>query len=56
MTSGAGADLIGSWYGVGVGRGIALVFSVAGVVGLAVTLVAMRSASYRLLGERYRAA
>jgi DHA3 family multidrug efflux protein-like MFS transporter len=54
MTTGAGVHLIGGWFGTGVGRGIALVFSAAGIVGLAVTLVAMRSAAYRRLAERYR--
>jgi MFS transporter, DHA3 family, multidrug efflux protein len=54
MTTGAGAQLIGDWFGTGVGRGIALVFTAAGAVGLAVTLVAMRSKSYKLLAERYR--
>jgi len=54
MTTGAGAHLIGGWFGTGVGRGIALVFTTAGVVGLLVTLVAMRSKAYRLLAERYR--
>ena len=49
-------DLIGGWFGTGIGRGIALVFIAAGLVGLAVTLVAMRSKAYRLLAERYRAA
>ncbi len=56
MTTGAGVHLIGGWFGTGVGRGIALVFSTAGIVGLAVTLVAMRSSAYRLLAERYRGA
>ena len=54
MTTGAGVHLIGGWFGTGVGRGIALVFSTAGLVGLVVTLVAMRSRSYQLLAERYR--
>src|SRR5688500_8067452 len=54
MTTGAGVDLIGDWFGAGVGRGIALVFTAAGVVGLAVTLVAMRSRAYQRLAERYR--
>lgn len=56
MTTGAGVDLIGDWFGTGVGRGIALVFSAAGIVGLAVTLVARRSRAYLLLAERYRRA
>jgi MFS transporter, DHA3 family, multidrug efflux protein len=55
MTTGAGVHLIGGWFGTGMGRGIALVFMTAGAVGLVVTLVAMRSNSYRLLAERYRA-
>jgi DHA3 family multidrug efflux protein-like MFS transporter len=54
MTTGAGVHLIGGWFGTGIGRGIALVFTTAGIVGLAVTLVAMRSSAYRLLAERYR--
>ena len=55
MTTGAGVSLIGGWFGTGLGRGIALVFMTAGAVGLAVTLVAMRSRAYQLLGERFRA-
>jgi DHA3 family multidrug efflux protein-like MFS transporter len=55
MTTGAGVGLIGSWFGVGPGRGMALVFVIAAVVGLAVTLVAMRSRPYKLLAARYQA-
>lgn len=54
MTTGAGVDLIGDWFGIGVGRGLALVFIIAGVIGLAVTVWAMRSRWYRLLADRYR--
>jgi MFS transporter, DHA3 family, multidrug efflux protein len=54
MTTGTGAQAIGHWYGTGTGRGIALVFTTAGAVGLLVTLVAMRSKAYTLLAERYR--
>jgi MFS transporter, DHA3 family, multidrug efflux protein len=54
MTTGEGVQLIGAWFGTGVGRGIALVFMAAGALGLAVTLVAMRSKAYQLLAERYR--
>lgn len=53
MTTGRGAELIGSWFGVGTGRGIALVFSAAGIAGLIITLLAMRSRSYTLLSKRY---
>jgi DHA3 family multidrug efflux protein-like MFS transporter len=54
MTTGAGVDLIGGWFGTGVGRGIALVFTTAGAIGLAVTLLARRSRAYELLARRYR--
>ena len=54
MTTGAGVELIGQWFGVGPGRGMALVFSLTGVIGLVVTLVAMRrSNSYKILAKRY---
>jgi DHA3 family multidrug efflux protein-like MFS transporter len=54
MTTGAGVELLGPWFGVGKDRGLALVFTVAGLAGLAATLLAMRSAAYRLLSTRYR--
>jgi MFS transporter, DHA3 family, multidrug efflux protein len=53
MTTGAGVELIGSWYGVGPGRGMALLFSFAGCIGLILTIFALRSRSYRLLSKRY---
>jgi DHA3 family multidrug efflux protein-like MFS transporter len=54
MTTGAGVDLIGGWFGTGTDRGLALLFTIAGVIGLAVTLLAMRSYSYRLLSQNYQ--
>ena len=54
MTTGAGVDLLGSWFGTGTDRGLALLFSVAGLIGLIVTLLAMRSYSYRALSENYQ--
>lgn len=56
MTTGSGVELLGPWLGIGKDRGLALLFSVAGLVGLAVTLSAMRTRAYRLLSARYRAA
>ena len=53
MTTGRGVELIGDWYGVGVGRGIALVFTTAGLIGFAVTALAQRSKAYRVLSQRY---
>ena len=54
MTTGSGVDLIGWWFGIGTDRGIALLFTVAGMVGLTVTLFAIRSNSYRLLSQHYQ--
>lgn len=53
MTTGAGADSIGPWFGTGTDRGLALLFTVAGLIGLAVTLLAMRSNAYRSLSQTY---
>jgi MFS transporter, DHA3 family, multidrug efflux protein len=46
-------DLIGGWFGTGADRGIALVFTAAGVIGLVVTFLAMRSYTYRVLAQNY---
>lgn len=54
MTTGAGVDLLGWWFGTGTDRGLALLFTVAGLIGLAVTLLAMRSVAYRVLSENYK--
>lgn len=54
MTTGAGVELIGGWFGTGTGRGLALLFTVAGMIGLAVTLLAMRSRSFRVLSQYYQ--
>ncbi len=56
MTDGYGADLIGSWFGTGPARGIALVFVLVGIVGLIVTTLAFNSKSYKLLSKRYQEA
>jgi MFS transporter, DHA3 family, multidrug efflux protein len=56
MTDGAFADLIGPWFGTGPARAMALIFIVAGIIGLLVTLVALRSRPYRELSSRYAAA
>lgn len=53
MTTGQGVDLIGNWFGVGLGRGIALVFIVAGIIGLLVTILFRNTRHYKLLAERY---
>jgi MFS transporter, DHA3 family, multidrug efflux protein len=56
MTDGAGADTIGSWFGTGPERGMALIFIVAGVIGLVVTIMALNSRPYRNLSHRYEQA
>ena len=55
MTDGAGADSVGSWFGTGADRGMALVFMAAGVIGLVVTILAMRSNGFVDLSSRYAA-
>lgn len=54
MTTGAGVELLGSWFGTGMGRGLALVFIFTGLIGLIVTLIAMRSRAYKLLTAKYQ--
>jgi len=56
MTDGAGARAIGGWFGTGADRGIALVFVLAGLVGLLATLLAFGTRSYRRLSAAYRRA
>jgi DHA3 family multidrug efflux protein-like MFS transporter len=53
MTDGTGADAIGSWFGTGADRGMALMFIIAGTLGLGVTLLALRSPAYRRLSNAY---
>jgi MFS transporter, DHA3 family, multidrug efflux protein len=53
MTTGAGVELIGGWFGTGPERGLALVFTIAGLLGLVITLAAFRTLSYRRLSVRY---
>jgi DHA3 family multidrug efflux protein-like MFS transporter len=53
MTDGAGARMIGGWFGTGADRGLALVFVLTGVIGLIATLLALRSRPYRRLSQRF---
>lgn len=48
---GGGVDLIGSWFGVGPDRGLALIFTIAGLLGIAATAVAGVSRWYRLISQ-----
>jgi DHA3 family multidrug efflux protein-like MFS transporter len=53
MTTGAGVGLIGDWFGTGPDRGIALVFVLAGMAGICLTVCALRSCYYRQLSSHY---
>ncbi len=53
MTTGLGAEWIGGWFGTGPARGIALVFTLAGMLGVVVTILAFRSRYYRQLSAAY---
>ena len=53
MTDGSGADTIGPWFGTGPDRGMALLFIVAGFIGLVITIIALNSRPYRNLSDRY---
>lgn len=56
MSTGGGVDLIGDWFGVGEARGIALIFVLAGVIGVAVTFLARLSRAYRALSTHWESA
>ena len=45
--------LIGGWFGTGADRGIALVFTLTGIIGLIMTVIAMNTKYYKLLSDRY---
>ena len=53
MTDGRGADWIGDWFGTGPERGIALMFTLAGIIGVVVTLAARATRSYRRLSSAW---
>jgi DHA3 family multidrug efflux protein-like MFS transporter len=55
MTDGAGADAIGDWYGRGAERGIAIVFTLTGLLGVLATILAFRSRAYRQISAIYAA-
>jgi len=51
MNDGAGADAIGGWFGTGDERGIALIFTVAGLLGVLATAFAGRARWYRAISR-----
>ena len=46
--------MLGPWFGAGAERGMALLFTVAGLIGLVVTVLALGSRAYRQLSARYQ--
>ncbi|WP_232664507.1 MFS transporter [Pseudonocardia sp. TRM90224] len=55
MTTGLGAQVLGPWFGTGPERGLALVFTITGILGLVLTLVALTTRQYRQLSRHYLA-
>jgi DHA3 family multidrug efflux protein-like MFS transporter len=53
MTTGTGVELLGGWFGTGTDRGLALLFTLTGLIGLAVTLISMQSNAYKTLSTNY---
>jgi len=53
MTDGSAARAIGSWFGTGPVRAMALIFIIAGLLGLVMTLVAMTTRAYHVLSKQY---
>jgi MFS transporter, DHA3 family, multidrug efflux protein len=53
MTDGWGARTLGGWFGTGADRGMALVFTVAGLCGVVLTILAFNSRAYRRLSAAY---
>ncbi|MDR6197244.1 MFS transporter [Siphonobacter sp. SORGH_AS_0500] len=53
MTTGDGIRWLGPWFGTGADRGIALIFTITGIIGLVITLLAMRSKPYHTLAKNY---
>lgn len=51
---GSGADAIGTWFGTGPERGMALIFILAGTIGVIATFFALNSTAFRRLCESYR--
>jgi DHA3 family multidrug efflux protein-like MFS transporter len=53
MTDGAGARTIGAWFGTGPDRGMALIFIIAGSIGLLISILALKSRPYKDISRSY---
>lgn len=54
MSDGAGARLLGPWFGTGPMRGIALLFTVVGLIGVGACAAVIRGRGYRRLSASFR--
>jgi len=54
MSTGGGARAIGSWYGTGPERGMAVMFTLAGILGVAAAMFALNSRAYKELSTAYQ--
>ncbi len=55
MSTGAGARMVGHWYGTGPERGMAVMFTLAGLMGAVAALLALQSRAYKNLSAAYQA-
>jgi DHA3 family multidrug efflux protein-like MFS transporter len=55
MSDGAGAETIGGWFGTGPDRGMALIFIIAGSIGLLISILALNSQPYKNISRSYAA-
>src|SRR5688572_29711928 len=53
MSTGAGARAVGEWYGTGPERGMAVMFTLAGALGVVAAIIAVNSRQYRQLSAAY---
>lgn len=56
MSTGAGARAVGTWYGTGPERGMAVMFTLAGILGVIAALLALNSRPYKALSLAYATA
>ena len=53
LASPAGNEIFSGWWGTTPDRAMALIFTLAGIVGALITIIAFSTQSYRNLTERY---
>lgn len=53
LASPMGNEIFGGWWGTTPDRAMAIIFTIAGIVGVLVTIIAFGTKSYKNLTERY---